>query len=446
MLVNSWGKWSSGWLIFAVLLVSACESSWLGGREDPPLPGERISILSLEQRLDPDPGLSGMVVRLPKPYVNKAWPQQGGYPSHAMHHLALGDSLVQLWRTEVGEGSGKTKRIINPPVVAEGMLLVYDAEANVAAFDALNGKRLWRVNLTPEHEEVGTLGGGLAYDEGRLFATTGYGEVVAIDPSTGSILWRHKATGPIRAGPTAAGGRIFVVGLDNQLHVLTAKDGRLIWTHVGIEEPATLLGAASPAVEGDLAIVPYSSGEVFALRVENGRVAWADSLSAASAATSTLASLSDINGAPVIDRDRVLVISHSGLMISLDFRTGQQVWDQTIGGLETPWVAGNFIYVVTTEGALLCLSRKDGRIRWVKELPRFANTGSQSETITWEGPILAGDRLVLAASHGFAVSVSPYTGELLGVLELGAPIVAAPIIANKVLYLLTEHGYLIALR
>ena len=101
---------------------------------------------------------------------------------------------------------------------------------------------------------------------------------------------------------------------------------------------------------------------------------------------------------------------------------------------------------MTTEGALLCLSRKDGRIRWVKELPRFANTGSQSETITWEGPILAGDRLVLASSHGFAVSVSPYTGELLGVLELGAPIVAAPIIANKVLYLLTEHGYLIALR
>ena len=430
-----------------LLALGACDTSpWLGGREAPPLPGERISILSLQRQLEPDPRIQDLQVRLPRPYRNDAWPQRSGYAGHAMHHLKLADNLVEVWRARVGEGSGRVQRLTAPPVVAAGRLFVFDAEAGVAAFDAATGRRLWRINLTPEHEDEGTIGGGVAYDEGRLFVTTGYGEVVAVDPETGGVSWRYQVSAPIRAAPTVAAGRVFAVSFDNQLHVLAAEDGRLLWSHVGIAEPAALLGAASPAVEGEIVIVPYSSGEIFALRVENGRVAWFDSLSAARASTSTLASLSDINGEPVIDRGRVLVISHSGRMVALDLRSGRQFWDQTLGGVQTPWVAGDFIYVVTTEGTLLCLSREDGRIRWVTELPRFVDEEAREEPITWAGPVLVSDRLVLASSHGFALAISPYTGRVLGRMGLPDPAAAAPIVANETLYFLTDEAEVVALR
>jgi len=430
-----------------MLALGGCDvNTWLGGREAPPLPGERISILSLQQQLEPDPRIQDLQVRLPRPYANDSWPQRGGYAGHAMHHLKLADNPAEVWRSGVGEGSGRVQRLITSPVVAGGRLFVFDTEASVAAIDAATGRRLWRINLTPEHEDEGTVGGGVAYDAGRLFVTTGYGEVVAVDPETGAVDWSYDVSGPIRAAPTVAAGRVFAVSFDNQLHVLAAADGRLLWSHVGIAEPAALLGAASPAVEGDLVIVPYSSGEVFALRVENGRVAWFDSLSAARASTSTLASLSDINGEPVIDRGRVLVISHSGRMVALDLTSGRQLWDQTIGGVETPWVAGDFIYVVTIEGSLLCLSREDGRIRWVTELPRFADEEAREEPITWAGPVLVSDRLVLASSHGFALAVSPYTGRVLGRMSLPATAAAAPIVANETLYFLTEDAEVVALR
>ena len=438
--------WRATWVVLAFAL-PACESvPWLGEPEQPPLPGERISILSLQQRLEPDPRIQDLQVRLPRPYRNESWPQHGGYPNHAMHHLMLGGTLAEVWRRRVGAGSDSEQRLTTAPVVAGNSLFVYDAEARVAAFEAATGELIWRIDLTPEEEDEGTIGGGVAYSQGRLFASTGYGEVVAIEPETGRVAWRVSVSAPVRAPPTVAGGRVFVISFDNQLHALAADDGRLLWAHVGIVEAAALLGAASPAVEGDLVVAPFSSGEVFALRVENGRIAWVENLGTRRASTGTLASLSDINGEPVIDRGRVFVVSHSGRMAALDLTTGSQIWDQTIGGVQTPWVAGDFLYVVTSENTLLCLSREDGRIRWVRQLKRYSDEEAKEEPIQWSGPVLASDRLFLASSAGVAVSISPYSGRVLGWLKLPDAVAVPPIVANEMLYFLTDQAEVVALR
>ena len=64
------------------------------------------------------------------------------------------------------------------------------------------------------------------------------------------------------------------------------------------------------------------------------------------------------------------------------------------------------------------LSRDDGRVAWVTDLPRWENPEKQKDPITWWGPLLAGDRLVVAGTNQQALSVSPYTGEILGQQEL----------------------------
>src|SRR3546814_13420392 len=83
------------------------------------------------------------------------------------------------------------------------------------------------------------------------------------------------------------------------------RSGEKLWLHTGFSEPAGLLGGASPAVDGETVVVPYSSGEIFALRVENGRVVWSDNLTAVRRADA-LSSLADIRAAPVVDRGLVL--------------------------------------------------------------------------------------------------------------------------------------------
>ncbi len=434
-------------VVAATLLVTGCEflPDWVGSAEQPPLPGERVSILSLERSLEPDPGIADLEVRLPKPYANKNWPQPGGVASHAMHHLKAGASLRQVWKVSAGAGAGDNGRITATPVVADGRIFVLDTRTRLAAFDAGSGRELWRVDLTPKDEDEGGFGGGITYARGRVYAATGFGDVVAVDARTGDEQWRRRIGIPMRAGPTVAGERLFVISYDNQLHALSVATGEVLWTHVGISENAGLLGAASPAVEGGIVVAAYSSGEIYALRADNGRIAWSDSLTRVRRVTA-LSVLSDIVGQPVIDRGQVIAISHSGTMAAIDMRTGTRIWDQDIGGLQTPWVAGNFIFVVTTDAEVVALSRRDGRIRWVRALERFKNPDERKEPINWSGPVLAGDRLVLVSSNGKAVAVSPYTGDVLGSMKLPGGVSVPPIVADGTVYLLTDAGKLLALR
>ena len=430
-------------LLAATMVLGGCDM--FTSKSKVKLTGERLSVLSLDRRLEPDPGLQQVDVRLPRPEPNANWPQAGGFPNHALHHLELGEAPKEVWRTSVGEGAGRRARITAPPIVYGGRVYAMDGVGNVRAFDAGTGKRIWEFETKPEKEQGETFGGGIAFAEDKIFIATGYAQVIAVDAAEGKEVWRQNLPAPAHSPPTVADGRIFVVTLDNQLEVLATDDGRRLWNNAGASEPAGLLGGASPAVDGDVVVAAYSSGDLLAFRVENGRPLWNENL-AATRRVDALSTLADIRGRPVIDRGRVYAVSHSGLMAAIDLRTGNRVWEQDIGGTDMPWVAGDYIYVLSNDAEVVCLTRRDGRVRWVFDLPRYENMEKKRGPLRWSGPVLAGDRLIVASSEGEAITLSPYTGEALGRIELPAGIFIAPIIADKTLYVLTDDADLIAFR
>lgn len=430
------------------MALGACDlfPDWLGDPEEPPLPGKRISVLALEHGVEPDPRIADLEVRLPHPYVNTEWPQAGGFPDRAMHHLAAAETLKPIWRVSVGEGSGDDGRILSTPVEAADRVFAVDAEGQISAYDANTGKRLWDILPTPDEDDEGGFGGGVAFANGHLYAATGFGEVLCLDPATGEIVWRKRIGIPMRDSPTIAGDRVFVVTYDNELWALDRRDGSVLWSNAGIAETAGLLGAASPAVEGDIVIAPYSSGELVALRVENGRTVWSDTLGFQQPGTGSLANLNDINGSPVIDRGVAYAVSHGGRLVAIDVRTGGRVWELDVAGINTPWIAGDFLYMVSMSGDVLCISTPHGRVKWVHSLPRFEDEENHEDPIFWSGPILVSDRLLLTGSNGEVVALSPYDGQPLGQIEVGDGMRLPPIVANETVYILTDEANLIALR
>src|SRR5215467_1340885 len=341
-----------------------------------------------------------------------------------MQHLALPDQLSQAWRTRIGEGASRYTRVLSQPVVANGRIYAMDGGVQITAIDATNGNRLWQVDLKPDNELGNSFGGGVAYWNDRLFVSTGYAQVFALDPSD---------------------GRVIVVTVDNELVALAADDGRRLWNHNAIPETASLLGGASPAVEGEVVVAAYSSGEIYALTVETGRPLWSDNLAAARS-VDAVSALADIRGWPVIDRGRVYAASHSGRMVAIDLRTGDRLWEQELGGTQSLWVAGDYVYVLTTDNELICLTRNEGKVRWVRLLPSYRDEKKRKDPITWAGPVLGGDRLIVLSSDGDAVSVSPYTGDPLGRENLPAGGYFAPAIADNSLYVLTDDSNLSAYR
>ena len=454
----------------AALVLGGCTvtdmiGGWFSHPSKSKLRGQRISVMSLDESVKPDATLKDLTVILPQPYRNMEWPEPGGYAANAMHHLEASGPLQQIWERDAGGGSDSDSRLTAAPIVAGGKIYILDARARVYAFDANGGQHIWHVSVGPKgnRDLLSTLtfglfgedtkidpskgfGGGIAFDDGRLFVSTGFGDVMALDAASGQELWRVNTGVPIFNAPVANGGRVFVASQDNHFHAFAQSNGRELWDHQGITEAAGILESTSAAVAGEFVIAPYTSGELYALRVQNGRPAWSDLLTRSGNVTA-LSELDDIAGRPVVDRDLVFAVSHSGVMVAIQLGTGDRQWTRDVGGIQTPWVAGDYVYVLTSQAQLMCLTRKEGRVKWIRQLPRWTDpTDTSSDPIVWSGPVLVSDRLILVSSSGHAASVSPYTGALIGQIEIPSGAYIAPVVANDTLYILTNDADLVALR
>ncbi|CAK0744510.1 outer membrane protein assembly factor BamB [Azospirillaceae bacterium] len=426
------------------LLLGGC-SDWWGDSDKKPLPGERLSILMVDRKLEPDNRISGRPVTIPPPQRLEHWPQPGGTPDHAPGHIELAAAPREVWRSSIGSGSDGTVRLIARPVVAGGRLYALDADTRLTALDAQTGSRLWQVDLRPEAARGDAFGGGVIVGDGVLFVSTGFAEILALSPANGAVQWKKKLNSPARGAPTLANNRVIVTTLDNQTAAFSAQDGTPIWSHTGIIESAGLLGTVSAATDGAVVIVPYSSGELYALRVENGRPLWQDSM-AGLRRGGALSGLADIRGLPVIDRGRAFAVSHSGRMIAIDLRSGARVWEQELGGVDMPWVAGEYLFVLSNENEVAALLRDSGHIRWVASLPRYENPQKRQDPIVWAGPTLAGGKLWLTSSTSELVGLAAETGDILVRMRLPDAAYQAPIVANGTLYVLTDNGSIVAFR
>lgn len=432
-------------LLASLCLFTATSCSWFKDEEKPPLPGERVSVLELQRNLEPvnvELDAEGFIA--PEPWKNEFWPQAGGYPNHSMQNLALNpDKLTRIWTANIGEGADDEFPLTAQPVVFDNKVFTLDTESNVSAFDLKNGKQLWRNTVRPKNEDEQVIGGGVAYSSNVLFVTSGYNEALALNPQTGAIYWRSKLPAPARAAPTILDGRVFVQTLDARLIALNAQDGKQLWSYQGMSETARLVGAASPAASADIVIPAFSSGEVTALRVQNGSVAWGDNLSPA-VRVGGLSTLPDIQALPVLDKGLVIAVSFGGRMVAIDERTGQRVWQRDISGSDTPWVSGNHLFMISSTNELIALGRDTGAIRWVKPISSYVSAEEAATSLFWNGPVLAGGRLIITGPEGILLEINPVDGALLRRLNTGKTVAVAPVIAQGVLLLLQTDGTLVA--
>jgi len=428
-------------LAFAGVL-SAC--GWFKDKKTP-LPGERIPVISRTEGLEPAPD-AGQPAVLPAVRSNPDWRNPGGAVNHVNGNLALKIPFQRVWSTSIGSGDSSSTALLTGPVIADGKAYVTDASGHLSAIDIATGRSLWRVRVADPDQDSTPIGGGAAYADGVVYATTGFAEAVAIDPKNGGLIWRTKLSGPVRGAPTVTQGRLIAITIDNQTEVLDAKTGTEVWNHSGISEASALLGGGSAAVDNGVVVVPYSSGELYGLRIENGRPVWSANVGGGTArAAGALASLADITALPAIDGDLVVAVSHGNQAVGIDMRSGATVWEQPISGTQMPWIAGDTVYAVSLEGVVVALARNTGKVRWVRELDRWTDPEDKEGPITWTGPILVNDQLLLASSTGQGVLISPKTGEITGHFETSETRIA-PVVADGTLYILGTDGTLTAYR
>jgi outer membrane protein assembly factor BamB len=435
-----------GLLLGSAGLLGGCD--WISdkfdsvfGEKKTPLAGEREPVMSLDRKLAADPK-DNTPVRLPPAVANADWPQALGGIAHAPGHPALGQGLRQIWQRDIGTAASYRRRLIAPPLVAGNLVLAMDAVGEVTAFDATSGATRWSFDSRKAKERGGEFGGGFAVDGGTVYVVTGLAEAMALDLGTGQQGWRVPLPAPARGSPTVAGGRMVLPLLDNRVVALAVADGTQQWEYRGQAATTMMLGLPSPAIQGDIVVAGLASGEVAALRAENGRLLWSEAL--ATVRGGSIADIAAVTAMPVIDRNRVIAAGLGGVMIALDLRSGRRIWerDATIG--ETPWVVGDWVFVATEGNAVACLGFDNGRVRWLSTLPRFGNPEKKRDPIAWGPPMLAGGRVLIGGSTNELLEMDPTDGSRLSVTKLPGRLSLQPAIANGVLYVLTDDASLTA--
>jgi outer membrane protein assembly factor BamB len=431
--------------VAASALVAGCGVLGGGDKKETPTIGKRVDILGTEADSVADPNLSGIAVILPPATTNANWSQPGGNAAKSPGHVMLADAPQRAWSAQIA-GSSNRARLAAAPVVHDGKLFVIDTDAVVSAFDAASGAKLWATALDVNKDgKPSRFGGGVSTDGANVFATNGVGDVAALDAASGAVKWTKRPAGPLRGAPTLSNGNAYVMTQDNQIYALRMTDGESQWNEAGPVGVSGIFGVAAPAAAQGTVIAGYSTGELAAYRYENGRSLWSDTLSRTAMSTS-VSTLTDIDADPVVDRGRVFALGQGGRMAAYELVTGQRIWEINIAGISTPVVAGEWVFVMTSDAKLLCVQRTSGKIRWISKLPRYKDEEDKKGVITWRGPVLANGRLIVANTRGEIWSVSAGEGSASLLTDIKAPVSVAPIVVNSTLYVLDDSGRLTAFR
>jgi outer membrane protein assembly factor BamB len=438
----------SGWAIGLGVLVavSAC------AQREEILPGQREdlrAILTEDEATVPDekPENRTVPVKLSKTTANKNWTQRHGTPQTRVDHPAYSGAMQMLWSANIGAGDGRRNRITADPVVAEGRIFTLDSEARVSA-TTTNGEPAWNVDLLPSHDKAkDATGGGLAYADGTVFVTSGFGLLTALDAATGAQQWQQKLGATASGAPTVKNGLVFLAAGDNTAWAVDAASGRIRWQLDATPSTNNVLGAPAPAVNDQVAIFGFGSGEVQAAFRGGGLRVW-DAVISGQRFALARTRVSDITGDPVIVGQNVYVGSHSGRLVSMKASTGERLWTANEGALNPVWVAGGSLFLVSDRNELVRLDAEDGSRIWGTALPFFVKDRPrrQKEIFAHYGPVLAGGNLIVASNDGLIRRFDPASGALTGTGEIPGGATTNPVFAGGVMYLVSTKGELYAFR
>ena len=433
-------------------LLAACD-------QDVILPGTRFPVrvaLDVSVPVDgqpapvapPDePANEARAIALPGMVSNAEWTERGGSPTHAGPHGRLSAVPALVWTVNIGAGNSRRNRITAAPVVAGGAVYVMDALTHVSAV-SLAGGLLWQADVTAQFDRGGAQsGGGIAVGAGRVYATTGYGEVVALDAASGAVLWRHRLGSPAAGAPGLGGNKVYVMSADGTGWALDAATGKQVWTLAAAENVLASDTGAAPAVTAGDVFFPFAVGVMAKADRETGVGLWITAITG-NRLGRAYANSGDITGDPVVTGGVIYVGTQAGRTGAFREDTGESIWTAQEGAVNPPLVVGGSVFMVNDEDKLVRLDAATGQRIWAVPMPYFTATKPKNyaQIYTHFGPVLAGGHLVTVSSDGLLRAFDPASGAVVGSVALPGGAAADPALAAGMLFVVNAGGQLLAFR
>jgi outer membrane protein assembly factor BamB len=410
-----------------VILSTACEKKEI-------LTGKREAISGVTVENGAGDLGAGTKINVTPPFLTSSYIDVAGSKQHNSFNYKLHNFKKVLWSTSIGGGQ------INSNIVAlDGDIYAVSALGKLVCISQKDGKKKWNI-LVAKQPDGAIFTGGLTINNGIIYVATNIGTVIAIDSKTHKELWSKAVKFPFRGVPLCAYEKIIVASVENRTLCFDASNGNVIWSKANDREQTIMAEMGTPAVFQYNIICGDSSGSLQSIDL-NGTYNWEDVLFSSDTSQSG-STISHIVASPVVVGNAVLVATSESKMAMFDCFSGVRLWEQSIGTVNQPVINSGWVFVVSSDGKVICLSEEDGAIRWTSDIDSLCSKkGSKDQR--WFGPMIINGDLWIFGSNGNVLNIDISTGNLkknnVGVLK-NKRLSKMPIIVDGDMFVATSNG------
>lgn len=257
--------------------------------------------------------------------------------------LSSGDGQLQ-WRSEL------SSEVMGTPLISQGVVVVRTNDGKMYGLNATNGERQWVYETIVPSLSLRGIGDPLIVDD-AVYAGFSNGKVAALSVSDGKLLWDKIVTlakgrselerlVDVDAELAYEGGVLYAVAFQGRLVAMDATSGRIIWArefsaHSGV------------AVRGGQLFISDAEGQVWSIDRRTGATLWRQEKLKRRELT-----------APVIHDGAVVVGDLGGYLHWLSIEDGSFVARRHLDDeavMEAPFVIGDLLYSVAHSGSITAL-------------------------------------------------------------------------------------------
>lgn len=334
--------------------------------------------------------------------------------------------VKRVWSARVGKGT-EALRLSLMPAGDGNRIYAASRDGNVVALDPETGRRQWQIDL----EMTLSSGPGVGED---LVVVTGYdGDIICLSAEDGSELWRTNVVGESLATPLIKDQYVIVYTIDGRLRALSTFDGSEQWMLEQSLPALTLRGASAPLIVGNTVIAGFDNGRLIASSLDDGGTVWEAMLSPPTG-RSDLERLADVDGAMMAVGQDVYAAGYQGRVASVAAESGQVLWAREISTYSGIGVDWNNVYIVTDNGELLAMLRRNGGDVWRQEALLRRDPSA---------PVAYSTAVAIGDFEGYVHFFSNVDGEPVARVRVGKGMISgAPVAIGGRLYVQSESGVL----
>lgn len=427
---------------FLLLFISSCSKNKDNGE----------TVFSSNVNIFADEQLIGYDLEVDDINRNKIW-KSSGYPDD-LRYKNLAIPLLDHY-SNLNIESIKINRnffnIINNPVISEKDFFIITTKGKLICFNKNTLKTKWikKLNNTQKEAEI-FLYSSIFYEQNVLYISLNDGRIIAINAKDGSVLWsKFFIRGGFNSQVNISGDVLYAIRSDNATIALNKQDGSVIWEHEMQQQHRSSFTMPYPIVSNNVIVSGYSNGYIVGLDKNTGKHVWMYNISDLVSDKSSIADTIDIDYAPIIIDNVLVVGSTVGGIVGIDLNSGMIIFESPFSVASDMSLIGEFVFFITKDSKLVCMHAKSGRIKWFQQLdakktlsvPKYLSRGSGKLdfNIRWFAPIIAGNKLLLTTPYGHVSFRDINTGSEISSREFNILTYSPPSIANRKLYMVDNY-------